>query len=257
MSLIENLYRYPVKGLSAEALLSVELSKGRGIPLDRKFAITNGKWKFTAQDYQPRPKTDFLVLLKHGELAEYKTVYDEAPNVLSLTEQDGAIHKYDFASEHDRDALSMLLAKRLSLEVKPQLVEVEGTKFTDVSVVSPSMMNSISLINLASIEALESQVLKPLNPLRFRANVYFRTGTPWEELGWVGKEVKLGSAIGKVVLKTRRCVAVNVNPITGDRDISVTQALVKNYQHMDMGVYVEIIRGGRVELGDEVTLVGE
>ena len=33
------MYRYPIKGLSAEALHAVELAAGEGLPLDRKFAL--------------------------------------------------------------------------------------------------------------------------------------------------------------------------------------------------------------------------
>lgn len=255
MSSIEHLYRYPVKGFSAEPLDSVALSAGQGMPLDRKFAITNGRWAFEAQGYAPRPKTDFLVLVKFEQLAEYRTRYDESTNVFSVTGKDGVTHPFSFASQPDREALARLFAERLALAETPQLVEVEGIRFTDVSVMSTPMMNSISLINLTSVEALQADMGVPVDPLRFRANVYFRTGTPWEELDWVGREVSVGTARGKIVLRTRRCVATNVDPVTAQRDLSIPQTLVKKYGHPDMGVYVEITDGGQVAVGDTVTLL--
>ena len=39
---IEYLYRYPVKGLTAEALETVEVETGECIPWDRAFALAQG-----------------------------------------------------------------------------------------------------------------------------------------------------------------------------------------------------------------------
>jgi uncharacterized protein YcbX len=253
---IEKLYRYPVKGLSAEPLDTVTLSAGQGVPLDRQYAITNGKWEFQAERYQPRPKTDFLVLVKHEQLAEYRTCLDDASQVFKVQGRDGQTHSFDLCSEPERQALCGLLARRLGLAGNPQLVEAAGIRFTDVSVMSAAMMNAISLVNLASVEALQADLGKAVDPLRFRANIHLRTVTPWEELQWVGREVQIGAARGKVVLRTRRCAATNVDPLTAARDLSIPQALVKHYGHADMGIYIEVIEGGPVAIGDAVQLLG-
>ena len=39
---VEHLYRYPVKGLTAEALEDVTLSPGQCLPHDRRFALAQG-----------------------------------------------------------------------------------------------------------------------------------------------------------------------------------------------------------------------
>lgn len=39
---IEKIYRYPVKGLSAEALEAVALMPGEMLPHDRRFALAQG-----------------------------------------------------------------------------------------------------------------------------------------------------------------------------------------------------------------------
>ena len=39
---IEYLYRYPVKGLTAEALETTEVAEGGAIPWDRAFALAQG-----------------------------------------------------------------------------------------------------------------------------------------------------------------------------------------------------------------------
>ncbi|MFC7540819.1 MOSC N-terminal beta barrel domain-containing protein [Siccirubricoccus deserti] len=39
---VENIYRYPVKGLTAEALEEVTLTPGACLPHDRRFALAQG-----------------------------------------------------------------------------------------------------------------------------------------------------------------------------------------------------------------------
>lgn len=254
---IESLYRYPVKGLSAETLQAVTLQAGQAFPLDRHFAITNGAWEFQAEGYSPRPKTDFLVLVNLEQLAEYQSDYDAARNVLTLRSPDGIEHPFNLGLDEDRRALSGLFQRRFGDRLKgaPQVVEAEGIRFTDVSVISEPMMNAISLINLASVEAFAADIGAEVDPMRFRANVYFRTQTPWEELDWVGREVRIGDAVGKVVLRTRRCVATNVNPSTAERDLSIPKSLMQLYGHPDMGVYIELQSGGQVRVGDPLELL--
>ena len=42
MTIITNIYRYPIKGLSAEALSEIELQAGKSLKGDRRFAIALG-----------------------------------------------------------------------------------------------------------------------------------------------------------------------------------------------------------------------
>jgi len=54
----------------------------------------------------------------------------------------------------------------------------------------------------------------------------------------------------RAVLRTRRCAATNVDPVTGARDLGIPQALIKNFRHGDMGVYVELLGGGMLRPGE-------
>ena len=58
---IVGLYRYPVKGLSPEALAEVQLEAGGTFPNDRAFAIENGKHEFDPAAPKHFPKIKFLV----------------------------------------------------------------------------------------------------------------------------------------------------------------------------------------------------
>ena len=55
---IHGIYRYPVKGLSPEALTGTRLAVGETLPADRLYAIENGPSGFdpAAPRYQPKQR---------------------------------------------------------------------------------------------------------------------------------------------------------------------------------------------------------
>ena len=46
-----------------------------------------------------------------------------------------------------------------------------------------------------------------------------------------------------------------VNPSTGERDINVPAALKKNFGHLDLGVYAEVLEGGEVNAGAPLSII--
>jgi uncharacterized protein YcbX len=126
-------------------------------------------------------------------------------------------------------------------------VECGATSYTDVP------QNCLSLINLASVSELEARMNHALTPQRFRANLYLRGAPPWAEFDWIGREIQLGDVVLRIPSRIPRCAATHVNPETGARDANVVKGLQKAYGHYDMGVYAEVIRAGRINVGDNVT----
>jgi uncharacterized protein YcbX len=249
---IHSLVRYPVKGLSPEPLDSVELHAGQGFTLDRTWAVTNGGWPFDAAAFKPRPKTDFLMLMQHERLALLRSRVDEAARSIRIESPGGE----SLAAELDDAAGLQALADFVAawaggpLPGRPRFVHAPPQRFTDASVASAALMNSVSLINLATVRDLERVLGQPVDPLRFRANIYFDGGEAWEELGWLDREIRIGPVAARVVRRTRRCAATNVNPATGARDLAIPQALVQNFGHGDMGVYAEVLADGKVSRHD-------
>ena len=64
----------------------------------------------------------------------------------------------------------------------------------------------------------------------------------------------LGGVRARVVKRTMRCAATQVNPETAQRDIDLPRELRQAFGHADMGVYAEIVAGGTVRRGDGVVL---
>ena len=99
--------------------------------------------------------------------------------------------------------------------------------------VAPSKVAAkcVHIVNLASVRELERTQGRPVDPLRFRANVYLEGVEPWAELGWIGKEIGLGEATLAVFARTRRCEATNVDPARGVRDMAVPAHLQRTWGH--------------------------
>lgn len=253
---IVNLFRYPVKGLSAEAMGEVVLEAGFGFPRDRAYAVTDGSLQFDPTAPKPAPKTQFLMLAKHESLARLASRLMEAPDRLEI--RDGKdVRTFALDDAAGRGALAGYLGGVVNVPLpgEPEVVHAPGHQFTDVSVHSVALMRSISLINLTTVGDLSAHLALPLDPLRFRANLYFEGPAAWSELDWVGRRLGIGDVALKVVQRTKRCAATSVDPDRAVRDINLPIA-IRDYQgHGDLGIYAEVEAGGRIAAGDRIELL--
>src|SRR6516162_11502341 len=82
------IYRYPVKGLSAEKMDRVVLAPGKCLPHDRRFAIAPGSTRFDPEHPEWLPKTHFIMLMRDEKLAQLRTHFDVESGVLAIAEND-------------------------------------------------------------------------------------------------------------------------------------------------------------------------
>ncbi len=112
----------------------------------------------------------------------------------------------------------------------------------------------ISIINLASVRAVEQAIGKPVDPLRFRANVYVDGLKPWAEDEFVaGQKVQLGAAELAMFKPIVRCVATHVDLDTGERDIDMVGMLREHFGRDTLGNYFSIVSSGGVKQGDTLS----
>ncbi|HWM45801.1 MAG TPA: MOSC N-terminal beta barrel domain-containing protein [Xanthobacteraceae bacterium] len=247
---IQAIYRYPVKGLSPERLASVDLAAGQTLPADRRYAIENGPTGFDAAAPAYFPKIRFLMLMKNERLARLRTHYDDATHVLTIRADGREAARGDLATPEGRRAIEAFFAQYCADELRgpPQVLSGGGHSFSDVA------KKVVSIINLASVQAVEEAAGAPVNPLRFRANLYVAGWPAWREFDLVGQEIAIGpSARLKIIKRIVRCAATNVDPDTGERDLSIPQTIQRAFGHDDCGVYGEVIAAGRIADGDSVT----
>lgn len=248
---ITGLYRYPVKGLSPDALDEAGLATGETIAWDRAFAIENGSRDFDPQNPQHFPKMKFLMLMRDERLAHLHTRFDEATSVLSISDESGERIRGDLMTEAGRAAIEDFIATYMATELRgaPRIVHAPGFSHSD----APYKL--VSIINLATLRELETLMGRKIDPLRFRANIYLDGLEPWEDHFWIGKTVSVGGAKLKGVHLIPRCAAINVNLETAERDMDIPKTMQRVYRHADLGIYATVTDGGSVRRGDPVTLV--
>ena len=247
---ITQIHRHPVKGLNAEPLARAALTPGEGLPHDRRFALAHGSTAFDTQAPEWRPKTSFLMLMRDEKLAQLRIAFDEQTGELAIHRAGKQVVRAKAIEPLGRTLIEQFFAGFLGAAARgtPKLLEAPGHMFTD----TPEKY--LSLIGLASVTDLERVMRTAVDPLRFRANIYFEGAPAWAEFDWIGKEIEIGPARLRVTARIDRCAATSVNPVTAARDMNVVKALQRGFGHIDMGIYATVIGGGEIATGDCITL---
>lgn len=253
---VQSIYRYPIKGLSAEPLERVMLATSRCLPHDRRFALARASTVIDLANPVWLPKIRFFMLMRDERLALLHTRFDEASGTVTVEQGGRPVLAACITDADGKRSFEAFFADFLkgNPDGPPRLVEVPGRSFADARPKpNASTDQYVSLVNLASVRAFEQVAKVPVDPLRFRANVHFDGPPAWEELGWVGREFRLGSARLRIVSPIIRCPATAVNPSTAERDLDIPFILMSNYQHNHMGVYAEVLEGGEFSVGGHLT----
>ena len=248
--------RYPVKGLSAEKMDRVVLMPGECLPHDRRFAIALGSTPFDPQRPEWLPKTHFIMLMRDEKLAQLQTRFDTESGVLTIAENGRVLVRGQIIEPEGCRLVAEFFLHFLGNATNGPLrvVEAPGHAFADARRRPNATTDKyVSLINRASIAALEAAMGVVVDPIRFRANVYFDGVSAWSEHDWVDCEITLGAARLRVISPITRCAATQVNPVTAKRDLDVVTALGRGFGHINMGVYAEVVSGGEIAVGAELS----
>jgi len=248
---IDAIYRYPVKGLTPQRLTRVALSAGATLPADRLYAIENGPSGFDPAAPAYFPKHRFLMLMRNERLAALRTDYDEANHMLSIQWEGRAAARGDLRNKEGRLTIEAFFRRFMPNELRgpPKVLSGAGHSFSDVA------KKVVSIINLASVAAVETAAGAPVHPLRFRGNVYVAGWPAWHEFDLLDRELAVGDVRLKPVKRIVRCAATEVDPDTGLRNLALPRVLMDNFGHTDCGIYAEIIAGGEIAVGDVITSV--
>jgi len=256
MAKIQAIYRYPIKGLRPEPLNGIALTPGQTIPGDRLYAIENGPSGFDPAAPAYLAKTHFLMLMQHERLANLRSSFDQDSHTLTIIDGQREV-RGDLRSAAGRAAIERFFAEYCAVELRgpPKILHAEGHSFSDVA------RKVVSIINHSSVAAVEAMIGAPVHPLRFRGNIYVEGLAAWSELDLVGRELTVGRPFSdrtarlKVVKRTVRCAATNVDPDTGARDLEVPKTLLRQLGHADCGIYAEVIAGGEIAPGDRFEIL--
>lgn len=220
---VASLFRYPVKSMAAEPLEAVEVS-WQGFDGDRRWAFVRAG--------QARNGFPWFTLRQHPGLYGYRPVVG-GPVVVRTPSGD----RY----EVDDPAL----AAELGAAAGPVFAQKLDRGTFDSA--------PLSLLGAPTADAVGARVGIPVDPLRFRPNIVVDTlsGTPFAEDAWVGGTVSVGPVRVHVQQRDRRCMVINIDPQTGERDPAVLRG-VAQLNDVTCGVYASVLVPGTISVGDPV-----
>ncbi|MCX8226596.1 MAG: MOSC domain-containing protein [Sulfitobacter sp.] len=245
------LYRHPIKSHGREAITQAHLIQGQTMPWDRVWAVTHEATKFNESQPAWASCHNFVVGSRTPGLAGIWAKLDVANRRLTLTHQDLA--PLSFCPD-DPDHTSAFLEWVAPLcpenrAAPTAIVAAPNRGMTDSDYPSISIMNTAS--HLAVADALGVEITKE----RWRGNIWLDDVAAWAEFGWIGRDVKIGTAVLRIREPIERCPVINTNPITGRRDTAMLDILNSAFGHQDFGVYAEVIQSGDIALGDKAEVI--
>jgi uncharacterized protein YcbX len=237
---ISAIFRYPVKSMAGE-LLDVARLSWHGIEGDRRLAFR----RLTDKSGFP-----WLTASKLPQLLLYKPVrLDSNANSKNgellpthVRTPDGK--EYELRSDELRKEIS----SRYGSDV--ELMNLKHGIFDEAC---------ISVISLGTVHGVQRESGRDVELRRFRPNVVIETNSaePFAEDKWVGRTLVFGEgnngAAVRVTMRDERCVMVNLDPDTAERDSEVMKTVVRMNENC-AGVYGTVVRAGELRVGQVVTL---
>src|SRR6185369_15287288 len=206
---ITAIFRYPVKSMAGE-LLDVARMGWHGIEGDRRFAFRRLDDK-SAFPWLSASKLPELLLYKPFRLdsntAELLPTHVRTP--------DGK--EFELQSDELRNDVSRRFGEDL------ELMNLKHGIFDEAS---------ISIISLGTLHGVERASARDLDLRRFRPNIVLETNSaePFAEDQWIGRTLMFGegnsAAAVRITMKDERCVMVNFDPDTAERDSTVMKTVV-------------------------------
>jgi uncharacterized protein YcbX len=250
----------PVKSVSFQTIENCKIKKDIGIVNDRIFAFAKDLDKEQARLFEKSPddrkgKWNKVLTLKNSPvLNKYNFIFKDEK--LTLTLKDKEILTIDINQLEQREALSNKISElESSLKQPITLMKNHEFPFFDTSISNKvDFVNSVSLINIQSINDFREKIDRKVESSIFRGNICIDGIEPWKEREWIGKIIKINNVSFQVEKNIPRCVAINLKPQTDDNSFNLLQSLKKTYNHFEMGIYLTALNDGKINIGDTINI---
>lgn len=223
---VVELWRYPVKSMAGERLEEVEVS-WFGLAGDRRWAFV--------RDGVERSNFPWLTIRERSDMGSYR------PRFADPARPDDSPTLVRTPGGRELDVVDPALAAELGPGAR---VIKQGRGVFDAL--------PLSLLATGSVAAVGEMVGRPLDARRFRPNLLIEAGA-FADDECVGRTLRIGAMSMRVDLRDPRCVVINVDPATSERDPAVLRAVAQERESC-LGVYGTPVEPGRVAVGDPVVL---
>lgn len=227
MATVASLHHYPVKSLTGQECEQLVLDE-RGVVGDRLWSVRTAD----------------------GKIGSGKTTRRFSA-VLGLLDLRGVVHEGGvFVQFPDGELLPVedeRTAARISAHVGQPVTlarETDVMHFDD---------GPVSLLGSASLATLSAERGAEVAAARFRPNVVVATAAAYEEDGWIGKRVRIGTAVLAVTMASPRCVMVDMATADLPEHHGNLRALGRMHDAC-LGVIATVVKPGQLRVGDTVMI---
>ncbi len=223
------LWRYPVKSMGAEALAEVDVS-WHGLAGDRRWAFV--------RDGMVRSGFPWLTIRQRPDLCHYR------PSFVEPDRPDASRTMVRTPASNEFDVVDPALAAELGAGVR--VIKQNRGVFDTMP---------LSIITTQTVAGLGALTGAELDVRRFRPNLLIEAAgdVAFPEDAWVGRMLRIGDLWVRVDGRDKRCLVVNIDPATAQRNPAVLRAITQERQAC-LGVYGSTVKPGRVAVGDPVLI---
>jgi uncharacterized protein YcbX len=208
---VQDIYMFPVKGARGQRPCALQIDPVVGIHGDRRFAI---KRKIDQPNVWAT-KVHFRVAMNTPQMAAQIPIFRDETGPATIG---------DRLDRH-------WLAEVAAVLGEPEVATLDTMgEFSLVDTDPHKHGPTVSFLNLASVRALADETGWTIAPERFRMNVWYDDGEPFSELRWADRfpgtrEFTVGSLPMRIQDACERCLAIEANPSTGERDLPLLDAI--------------------------------
>jgi uncharacterized protein YcbX len=246
----------PVKGLALLHPDEIEIGP-RGVAGNREFFLMDDRGRKFDQ-------------IEHGPLGLVQAAYDAPGDRLTLSFPDGTavddeVRLGDEVEARFSNGRRVVRGRVVNGSFSQALSEYSGTTLRLVKPLDSTQLlrrrGPVTILSDASVDELARQVGRErVDPRRFRMLVQVAGCEPHEEDEWIGRDVRVGGAVVRLLEEVDRCAVTSQDPQTGVPDLDTLRTIGdyrgirtrKKKKRIDFGVFGEVAQPGRVRVGDPV-----
>ena len=279
---VAQLWRYPVKSMGGERLESAAITL-RGIPGDRGWAvydetrdgITGAKRlppirgcraRYLSEPVAGAASPPAEVTLPDGSSVRLDST-EAAPRLSAIFGRPVTLRSLGSAGSEAAPRVNTATESEDTVRALKGLVP--GESMPDMSEFPPERLRLLrqgNFFDALPIHLLTRTTLRTLAGIapesvwderRFRMNLLVETNDSegYPEQAWIGRRLRVGTAVIEVETGCPRCVMVTQAVEGVPQDHRIMRTLVRETRHT-AGIYAGVVAEGAVRVGDEVSLLG-
>lgn len=226
---VSGLSIYPLKSCRGIELTVSDVA-AFGLEGDRRWMVVDAQGvmltqrKLTSMCLIQAELTQARLVLKHSAMQDLIVNIPDGRKISQVKVWHDQCHAYD-AGDEAAHWLSQLLATKCRLVYFPEdefrQVDLNFAQAGDKTAFSDGF--PLLLISQASLDELNSRLIKPVSMSRFRPNIVIQGCAPFAEDNW--KIIKIGEIIYRLVKPCSRCVIPGINIETAEREAEPVKTL--------------------------------